>query len=312
MVKETAVPAVSIIMNCLNGEKYLREAIDSAYNQTFKDWEIIFWDNASTDSSAEIARSYDGKLRYFRSSETTTLSKARNWALEKARSKYIAFLDCDDMWLPSKLEYEVPLLDVEDEAVLVYGNFYRIFPDGKKTLALKGGQPEGEVFEKFLYNYPVGMLTALIRSSAIDKTGYGFDESLKIAEDYDLFLRLVFNGRARYMPDPVAIYRMHDTRRTLAYKDRYADECEYVIGKFRNRYEDFSARYAGALKHFNGQMDRLRAKIAMSKNDPRAARNYLKPHRWDDPSLFLLYFMTFLPPSVCNKLYNAKNKGFIF
>ena len=58
-------PLVSVIMNCYNGEKYLHKAINSVYAQTFENWEIIFWDNASTDSSAEIARSYDGKIRYF-------------------------------------------------------------------------------------------------------------------------------------------------------------------------------------------------------------------------------------------------------
>jgi len=63
----TTQSTVSVIMNCLNYSKYLREAIDSVYVQTYKDWEIIFWDNASTDNSAEIARSYDRRLRYFRS-----------------------------------------------------------------------------------------------------------------------------------------------------------------------------------------------------------------------------------------------------
>ena len=60
-------PLVTIIMNCYNGEKYLKEAIDSVYNQTYDNWEIIFWDNASTDKSAEIAKSYNSKIRYFSS-----------------------------------------------------------------------------------------------------------------------------------------------------------------------------------------------------------------------------------------------------
>ena len=58
-------PLVSVIMNCYNGEKYLREAIDSIYAQTYTNWEIIFWDNASTDNSAEIAKLSDSRLKYF-------------------------------------------------------------------------------------------------------------------------------------------------------------------------------------------------------------------------------------------------------
>ena len=74
---------VSIVMNCLNGEKYLRESIDSVYGQTYKNWEIIFWDNNSTDKSAEIANSYDSRLRYFKGELTISLGAARNKALEK-------------------------------------------------------------------------------------------------------------------------------------------------------------------------------------------------------------------------------------
>jgi len=93
-------PRVSVIMNCLNGEKYLREAIESAYAQTYKNWEIIFWDNASTDKSAEIAKSFDEKIRYFRSDENYCVGKVRNLALAQAKGEFIAFLDCDDTWLP--------------------------------------------------------------------------------------------------------------------------------------------------------------------------------------------------------------------
>ncbi len=86
---------VSIIMNCLNGEKYLKDSIGSIYSQTYDNWEIIFWDNASTDRSDEIAQSYDSRLKYFRSDETYSLGKARNLAVSKAKGEYIAFLDVD-------------------------------------------------------------------------------------------------------------------------------------------------------------------------------------------------------------------------
>ena len=85
-------PLVSIIMNCLNGERYLRQAIDSVFNQTYTEWEIIFWDNVSTDKSAEIAKSYGERVRYFKSTKTYPLGKARNLAIEKAQGDFIAFL----------------------------------------------------------------------------------------------------------------------------------------------------------------------------------------------------------------------------
>ena len=73
-------PLVSILMNCYNGEKYLKEAIDSIYNQTYDNWEIIFWDNASTDETANIVKSYDHKIKYYLAAKTSPLGEARNFA----------------------------------------------------------------------------------------------------------------------------------------------------------------------------------------------------------------------------------------
>jgi len=78
-------PLVSILMNCYNGEKFLREAIESVLAQTYNNWELIFWDNQSTDQSAEIFNSFgDKRLKYFYASKHTKLYEARNYAFEKA------------------------------------------------------------------------------------------------------------------------------------------------------------------------------------------------------------------------------------
>src|SRR5829696_2506866 len=103
-------PLVSVIMNCFNGEKYLREAIDSVLAQSYTNWEIIFWDNQSTDDSARIVRSYrDPRLKYFYAPTHLPLYGARNHAIDRAAGELIAFLDVDDWWIPSKLEQQVPL-----------------------------------------------------------------------------------------------------------------------------------------------------------------------------------------------------------
>ena len=83
---------ISIIINCFNGEKFLRETIDSVVNQTYTNWEIIFWDNQSTDSTAEIVQSYkDNRIRYFYAPNHTPLGEARNLAMKEARGDYIGF-----------------------------------------------------------------------------------------------------------------------------------------------------------------------------------------------------------------------------
>src|SRR5262245_45505527 len=103
-------PLVSVIVNCFNGEEYLQEAIESVYAQTYNNWEIVLWDNASSDSSATIARTFDGRLRYFRSEQHCSLGAAREKALNQTRGDLIAFLDTDDSWLPDKLERQVSVM----------------------------------------------------------------------------------------------------------------------------------------------------------------------------------------------------------
>ena len=104
------MPLVSVIMNVRNGASYLREALDSVLAQTFTDWELIVWDDCSTDNSAQIISEYrDPRIRYFLSPEDTPLGKARDSAIRQASGEWLAFLDQDDIWLPRKLEMQMAL-----------------------------------------------------------------------------------------------------------------------------------------------------------------------------------------------------------
>ena len=127
-------PLVSIIMNCFNGEKYLKNAIDSVILQTYKSWELIFWDNQSKDQSARIFKNYkDKRLKYYSSeSHVEILNKARNSALKKANGDFIAFLDTDDWWVKEKLEKLIPLFN-DSEVGLVYGNVWIFFEKKPKS-----------------------------------------------------------------------------------------------------------------------------------------------------------------------------------
>tara|TARA_B100001093_G_C26833297_1_gene1017144 strand:- start:49 stop:927 length:879 start_codon:yes stop_codon:yes gene_type:complete len=102
------VPKVSIVMNCFNGELFLRESLSSILNQTFKDWELIFYNNASTDNSKNIFLSYqDQRFKYYESDTTTNLVDARNSAIQLISGEWIAILDVDDIWHEHKLEFQL-------------------------------------------------------------------------------------------------------------------------------------------------------------------------------------------------------------
>ena len=99
-------------MNCRNGSKFLKSSILSITNQTYKNWELIFWDNNSIDSSKKIANSFkDKRIKYYFSVGNNSLSKNRNDAIIKAEGELICFLDTDDIWLPSHLENLIKLFD---------------------------------------------------------------------------------------------------------------------------------------------------------------------------------------------------------
>ena len=101
---------VSVIMNCHNGEVFLKESLNSLISQTYKNWELIFWDNNSTDKSETILKQYkDQRIKYFKSDSYSKLYRARNLAVSKANGEFITFLDTDDLWNKEKLEKQIEI-----------------------------------------------------------------------------------------------------------------------------------------------------------------------------------------------------------
>jgi len=204
-------PLVSVVINCYNGEKYLKEAIDSVYEQTYKNWEIIFWDNASTDQTAEIAKSYDKKLKYFRLKETTVLGKARVLAVNETKGELLAFLDSDDLWLPDKLKEQVELVLSESNIGVVYGRAELIDGDGR-NIGYSSEQykqlPTGNVFSELVkYNF-IPFVSALVPKYIYDECG-GFPDYYKNSTDYYLFLKISFNYQVYSMSNICCKYRIH-------------------------------------------------------------------------------------------------------
>ncbi len=126
-------PLVSIVVNCFNGEKYLDIAIKSILNQKYKNWEVIFFDNNSTDKSYYILRKYkDRRIKYFKSKKTYPLYKARNLAIKKARGELISFLDTDDWWVKNKLSKQIKVFLKDKNTDVLYSNVY-LYNEKKKS-----------------------------------------------------------------------------------------------------------------------------------------------------------------------------------
>ena len=205
-------PLVSIIMNCYNGERYLGEAIDSVYKQTYKNWEIIFWDNASTDESAIIAKSYDAKLKYFLAESNTNLGAARVKAVDKARGNYLAFLDCDDLFNPNKITKQIQLIESNPDIGIVYSRADLISSEGEHigyTPRIEYNLPDGKVFGDLAkYNF-IPFVSALIHRSKYYECG-GFPEKYLNSTDYFLFLNISYKYLVRCSDEILCSYRFHE------------------------------------------------------------------------------------------------------
>ena len=219
-------PLISIIMNCYNGEKYLREAIDSVINQTYKNWEIIFWDNRSTDKSAEIFKGYkDNRLKYYCASKhANILYEARNCALLKVNGKFIAFLDVDDWWSHDKLEKQIPLFE-DSEVGLVYGNLWRFFEKkNKKKIYRKKSLPTGMALNELMNDYVIGSPTYVIRKESLESLKYCFNNNFHIIGDFDLNIRLAAKWKIDCVQEPIATVRIHGRNESLLNKNKEIDE----------------------------------------------------------------------------------------
>lgn len=244
IVNQNNEPLVSVVMNCFNGEAFLREAIDSVLEQTYSNWEIIFWDNCSTDSSARIFMSYDDvRMKYYLAKEHTDLGNARNLAINEAQGIWCAFLDCDDLWEPDKLRKQISLSKKYPSTELVYGVADVLIDESVEQSVwgriMKEAQsrnndavlPEGNVFKELLEKNFIPLVSAVFKRSAYLSVG-GVDPELKQAEDFDLFLKLAFKYEVRAVCESICSYRIHSTNITYSQLDLNYKEVEKIITRY--------------------------------------------------------------------------------
>lgn len=214
----TEKPLVSVIINCYNGEKYLREAIDSVLAQTYKNWEIVFWDNQSTDSTHEIVESYkDPRIHYFYAPKHTPLGEARNLAVEKANGEYINFLDADDVWMPEKLEKQIKLIE-PGKLEVVYTNFELLYDKSQPfnegmvkyyhRLQKRKFKESLSFYENLLIHNSIIFSSVLFNKKLFLSVG-GINEVFNQNEDYEILLKLSLKTDALSTGDKDVLYRIH-------------------------------------------------------------------------------------------------------
>jgi glycosyltransferase involved in cell wall biosynthesis len=299
-------------MNCYNSERYLREAIDSVYAQTYDNWEIIFWDNASTDGSLDIAKSYDKKLRYYRGDSTISLGAARNKALEQVRGGYIAFLDCDDIWMPEKVEKQLKSF-ADSKVGLVYSDaIYTNQLTKDFRLYSKKRYSVGKCFSKLLADYYLCMPTVMIRRSVLEGEARAFDPRFELIEEVDLFLRIAYHWELAIVNEPLVRYRVHAESGTWSKGYLVAEEMEYLLGKYEDLYPGFSKQYDSESRAIRKYHHIVKAYYYLRTGDRRMARECASRYATKSLRASLIYLSSLLPVRVVkylNTLYVRRKYG---
>lgn len=202
-------PRVSVLMPIYNGEKYLRQAIDSILRQTFTDFEFLIINDGSTDSSAELIESYnDPRIRLVHNKTNLKLIETLNKGIKLARGQYIARMDCDDISLPERLAKQVAFMDAHPEVGVLGTGFYFMGSDGKLSYKVLFPIKHHLLRWGLCFYCPICHPSVLMRKDAIVKVD-GYDPEMFHVEDYDLWYRLSKKTKLANLSDILLYLRKH-------------------------------------------------------------------------------------------------------
>jgi len=233
-------PEVSVVVTCYNYGKYVAGCLNSILEQSFEDFEIILVDDGSTDNSEEQIRPYlhDSRINYIKQ-KNGGQANAKNTGIRESSGRFIAFLDADDEWVPTKLEKQLPLFN--NNIGVVYST--HCFMDEVGNIVQRGRRRKmmepksGKVTEDLYMDNFIPFSSSIVRSECFDQFG-GFDETLAMGIDWDLWLRLSTRYHFDYINEPLLIYRVGHSGQ-MSKNETTRHKCsDRILIKFRKCYPD--------------------------------------------------------------------------
>ncbi len=204
-------PKVSLVMKVYNGEKYLRQAMDSILAQTFSDYEFLIIDDGSKDSSADIVRSYsDERIRFIQNEKNMGLCATQNRVIGEAKGEYIAVMDCDDISYPTRFEKQVKYLD-EHPKVMMCGSFRDDIVDEKVSpfQQIMKLDHNSLRFSLFFGNMFFTHSSIMFRREVYEKEGLTYGAA-PIAEDYGIIIEMAKRYDVAMIPERLIAYRIYN------------------------------------------------------------------------------------------------------
>ncbi|MGD1913669.1 MAG: glycosyltransferase family 2 protein [Rivularia sp. (in: cyanobacteria)] len=208
---------VSVIIPAYNAMTYLPKTVESVLKQTFTDFDVIIVNDGSSDSIEQWANTITDNRVKLVSQKNQGAAAARNTGIAHAKGEYIAFVDSDDLWEPSKLEKQVYCLDDNPDVGLVYVWVASIDAKGNDLGKIYSNHSEGNVWKKMLQgNIVWSGSAAMVRRDCFEKLGV-FDQNLRFAEDWEMWIRIARNYSFAAIKEPLVYYRHHPNNKSQHY-----------------------------------------------------------------------------------------------
>jgi len=221
------MPRVTVLLPVYNAEKYIKEAIESMLNQTFRDFELLIINDGSTDKSLEIITSCkDGRIRLIVNEKNEGLIYSLNKGIEMAQGEYIARMDADDICMPERLEIQVEFME-NNPNIGVVGS-WTMTDSGEKKFIGKYYSDPAKIKSGFLFGTSLAHPTVMIKKGALGN--FRYDENFKHAEDYDLWTRMADSVNFANLTEVLLMHRKHEESVSSTYTDIQTDNA-FVIRK---------------------------------------------------------------------------------
>ncbi len=283
------MPTVSICIPTYNRKDYLKETLASVFAQTYKDYEVVIVDDGSTDGTEEMIKNAGYDVRYYWQQNAGDAT-ARNKLIELAQGQFITFLDSDDLLMPDAIERMVNVMNAEPQNVVVYGGYLRIDEHGNlcghSKRKLRSGYITRYLFEDIIV-HPNG---SMFPKRALEESG-GFDTSLSVCSDYDLWLRLSLKYLFIALPEPTFKRRRHSNNLSeYSFANRKIE-----LGVLENFYYNSGGKEVipqhRAVKRLSEEGYRA-GRCAMKESMQETARQLLSQSFWRHPNFkSLLWWM---------------------
>ena len=281
-------PLVSILMNCYNGEKFIQEALESVYAQTYNNWEVILVDNNSDDRSMKIAKTFDERVKLLATPSHMNLGEARNFGMRFC-GDLMAVLDVDDFWEPEALELLVQGLRLGDFA-MCYGNQITVDEMGKEMSRKRShfSGMSGNFLPNILKQMDIPQVATIFDLKKIRERNIEFDTNIIGSVEFSFFLPIACNFKINSIDDFVVNYRIHESLSSKLDDIRFIERRKIL----KNNLDLYPEKFSGLSRELRlslARADYYEAQYRIVKNERLKGSALLLKNSLLDYRYFILF-----------------------